>query len=196
MKAAEYLDGMATLFNKPMNAVSARMILDELNEFSEDEVLFALKKCVRELKYFPSVAEIISRIDDGRPSAEEAWALCPKTEYASVVWTPEIKSAYFVASSHLPNDPVAARMTFKEVYERELSFARAEKKKVKWEVSLGLDESGRKTALMNAVQKKRITEQQAISLLPSMDLQTEIHNDIKKLVSTSLNALENKNAER
>ena len=68
---------------------------------------------------------MLSRIDDGRPGAEEAWALIPKIEDPSGILTEEMQAAMRVAYGLLFDVPIAARMAFKEAYQREFQKARA-----------------------------------------------------------------------
>lgn len=158
---------MHSLFGKQMDKDAARVMIDDLSQYPEPAVLKALQRCRREIPRFPTIAEIIARIDDGYPGVEEAWALCPKTESDSVVWTQEIAGAFFAARTLLP-DPVAARMTFKEVYTKELQRARDERRSPKWYASLGHDQSSRDAVLIDAVTKKRISIEHAKGLVPEL----------------------------
>lgn len=59
---------------------------------------------------------------------------------------------------------VAARMAFKEVYEREV--AGAQNRLPEWEFTPGWDRSGRDLAVVDAAEKGRLTVAQARRLLP------------------------------
>lgn len=146
---------------------AARVMVSDLSVYPEDQVLNALVKCRRELKGRLTIADVISRLDDGRPGPEEAWAMIPKDEDASVVWTTEMAEAFGIASPHLNfGDHVAARVAFLEVYKRKVQFARDTGAAVRWIPSLGHDPRGREVALMDAVEKKRISALRALELLP------------------------------
>lgn len=145
----------AEIMNKDFSEDAARLLAEELAEYPEPAVLVALSKCRRELKYFPTLSEIIERINDGRPGPQEAWAMIPKDESASVVWTDEMAEAFGVARSLLP-DEIAARMAFLESYKTLVSNARNEKRDVWWTPSFGTDKSGREAAVIVAVQKGRL----------------------------------------
>jgi hypothetical protein len=77
-------------------------------------------------KFEPKPAHIIEQIEraarnDGRPGAEEAWAisLAANDEHDTVVWTHECAQAWGAASPILAlGDEVGARMAFKETYTR------------------------------------------------------------------------------
>ncbi len=60
-------------------------------------------------------------------------------------------------------------MAFKEVYEKNLSDARANGRPVKWSPSLGYNRSERKVAVLNAVEKNRITMDHAVMMLPELE---------------------------
>ena len=80
-----------------------------------------------------TVQDVVSRLDDGRPGAEEAWSMIPKNESESTVWTAEMSQAFGVCLGLLDSgDKVAARMSFKETYQRRVSQARENGKKVEW----------------------------------------------------------------
>lgn len=145
---------------------AAAMITSELSKFPLDSVLAALKRCCYEVKGRLSFADIVNRIEDERPGVEEAWALIPKSENDSVVWTTEMQEAYGACRALLMDgDPVAARMAFKESYTQITARGRAQGAPVKWEMSLGYDPSGRAAVLGEAVKKGRLPET-VLDMLP------------------------------
>jgi hypothetical protein len=128
----------------------------------------ALSRCRKELKPGQFCVEaIISRLDDGRPGPEEAWAMLPHDEYKTVVWTEEMSGAWGVAYPLLnEGETVAARMAFKESYNRLVTEAREKRVPAKWTASLGHDKAGREVVLLEAMQKGRLTANQVQGLLP------------------------------
>lgn len=155
-----------------INADAAKFLHDRLSEYPEQKVIDALNRCLAELKFFPSFSEIIDRIDDGRPQVEEAWALCPKNDSSAAYINEEIMEAWGVANSIINDtgDKVAARMAFKEIYERTVSENRSKGIKPKWWLTraYGLgSEIANEAALRVAVEKNRLPESSAIALLPS-----------------------------
>lgn len=122
-------------------------------------------------KYAPKPADILEIIDrikpDGRPGADEAWAMIPRDEYASCVMTQEMAEALHVAQPLLnEGDQVAARMAFKEAYARLVDTAKRAGMPAKWFPSLGQDKEARESCLAEAVRLGRLGAEHAIGLLP------------------------------
>lgn len=157
----------AELTMTELSVDAARLMAEDLAQYPEEQVLKALTKCRRELKSRMSLADIISRIDDGRPGAEEAWAMIPKNESGSVVWTDEMAEAFGIAYPLIADgDTVQARMAFTEAYRDRCNKARDAGIKVKWAPSLGHDPMGREHVLMDAVEKGKLTASHVSGLLP------------------------------
>jgi hypothetical protein len=156
----------AQIYGKDFTPEAAMILAGDLSEFPEQAVLVALSRCRKELRFFPTLAEIIARIDDGRPGTEEAWAMLPKDESASVVWTDEMAEAYGIARDLMDTDHVAARMAFKESYLRLVNDSREHKRPVRWTPSIGHDPRSRERALVEAVSKGRISHDHAQEFLP------------------------------
>lgn len=162
----EALANTALIYGRDLPKPARLMLLADLDAFTDEQVIEALNRCRMELRNFPTVADIVDRIDDGRPGPEEAWALLPKSEADSVVWCDEMAEAFGACRALLESDPVAARMAFRETYSKLLGQARASRRIPKWTPSFGSDASGRGAALKEAVMKKRLTEREATLLLP------------------------------
>lgn len=170
-KVANTLAAMAQLAGKQLSKQAADMLAFDLARFPEQSVLMALQRCRLELPRFPTTADILARLEDGHPGPEEAWAMLPKHEDDSAVWTSEISQAYGVVSGLLHDgNEIEARMAFKEVYSKLLSEARAMNRAPKWRVSLGHNPRTREAALREAVEKKRITMAEARQHLPEFGL--------------------------
>jgi len=142
-------------------------LVDALEKYSPNAVNKALLRCQTECRGSISLADIISRIDDGRPGAEEAWAMLPQIESHSVVWTAEMAGAY-AAVKDIWDQPVAARMAFKETYQRICAESKAKNLVVLWMFSPGTDENLQQRALIEAVEKNRITPARAMELAPHL----------------------------
>lgn len=154
-----------TELSKPALAVMA----NDLSSYPEEQVFAALVRCRKELRGRGTltIAAIIERLPDGRPSPEEAWAMIPRDELASVIWTDEVRQAWSVAIPLLKEgERVPARMAFLEAYRRIVQEARDAGKRPVWVPSLGTDLAGREQAVVEAVEKGRLTNEQAIPLLP------------------------------
>lgn len=145
----------------------------DLAPYPEPQVLAALDRCRRELRTFPTIADILARMEDGRPGPEEAWAMIPKDEIGSVIWTDEMRQAYGIVRELLAQDPVAARMAFREAYLRLITEARSSARPTRWSPSFGMDPAGRAMALQLAVHARRITDAEARALLPDYADMTE-----------------------
>lgn len=143
----------------------------ELQAWPEARVIRAIERCRREVKHRLTLADIIERLhqDDGRPGAEEAWARCLPAfdEAETAVLSSEMLEAMGAARPLLAErDKVAARMAFKEVYEKAVLEARAKNRPLKWEISLGFAKAGRETVLRRAVEAQELTFEQARAYLP------------------------------
>lgn len=157
----------AELTDTDLSEFAARIMAKDLSGFPENQVLKALEKCRKELKGKLRISDVIDRIDDGRPGHEESWAMIPKSESASIVWTREMAESFGIALPLIEaGDHVAARMAFIETYKSKCAEARNNGTPLKWEPSLGHDRNGREHVLMDAVERGRLTQNHALSLLP------------------------------
>lgn len=144
----------------------------ELSGYAEARVLRALERCRRELKHRLTLADIVQRLeeDDGRPGAEEAWARCLPAfdEAETAVLSGEMLEAMRAARPLLAErDKIAARMAFKEVYEKAVKVSRAENRPLEWQISLGFSVPGRQVPLERAVKAGELSSMQvAPYLLP------------------------------
>lgn len=146
-------------------------IVEELETYQIGDVMLALARCRKELRRL-ALADILDRLPTGHPGVEEAWGVVLPllgNEDASIVWTDEMREAYGAAAP-LKDDLVAARMAFKEVYAKAIGQARAERKKVAWKVSLGLDPHGRQAAIEKAIALGQLTYEHAKQLLPDVSI--------------------------
>ncbi|MDR6421318.1 hypothetical protein J2801_003606 [Paraburkholderia phenoliruptrix] len=151
------------------------MFVADLAGFSDGAVLKALSRCRREVRGVLTVSDVVSRIDDGRPGPEEAWAMLPRDEDTTVVWTDEMRAAWAIARPMLEADEdIPARMAFKEAYVKAVSEARENRTAVQWQVSLGHDRDGREQALKRAVELGRLSSDQARKLIPVKSSETSI----------------------
>jgi len=151
----------AEVIGHEISPAAANEMARELLAYPEHQVAAALGRCKRELSGRLALAAIIQRIDDGHLGVEEAWALIPRSEDETVVWTDEIAGAYGVCRGLLETDQVAARMAFKESYQRALTVARAERRPANWWVCAGHDQAGRVSAVKHALEAGRITAGEA-----------------------------------
>jgi hypothetical protein len=122
-------------------------------------------------EFVPVAAGIAKRcrLMDGRPGAEEAWAIAITScsEADTVVWTAECAEAFALCQPVLAlGDEVGARMAFKEAYIRIVTQARAEQRPAKWSTSLGWDPVKRQAALTRAAAAGLLPPPTVMALLP------------------------------
>ena len=184
----------AELTGTKISETAARVMTQDLLLYPSEQVLGALVKCRRELKGNLRIVDIIDRLDDGRPGPNEAWAMIPKSESASVVWTREMAESFGIALPLIEDgDHIAGRMAFIETYKSKCAESRNNGVPVKWEPSLGHDRNGRESVLMDAVVKGRLTHDHALSLLPHHE-QTEFGNKLLGCGSGSVSFVKNTDA--
>lgn len=128
-----------------------------LQPFPLQTVTVALRAYADENGEFAPVPNGIAkrcRLMDGRPGAEEAFALALTTldEQITVIWTQECAEAFFAAKPVLESaGAISARKTFIEVYERLVAAYRQQRMPVVWFTSPGLDKIGYEAAVKRAV---------------------------------------------
>lgn len=162
----------AELCGAKLSEAAAMMLVNDLSEYPEHQVLAALVRVRKTGKRF-SLGAVIEAIDqnDGRPGADEAWAMLPFDEDTTVVWTSEMRKAWgFAAPLWDMGDKFGARRAFVEAYEKEAEKAREQRATLFWEVSLGLDPNGREAPLRAAVERGLIPSDRLPALLPAPDM--------------------------
>jgi hypothetical protein len=165
------LDGVCSLLSRGAytpNAQNTALFFRALARFDIAAVRAGFDAHVSDPKngrFVPKPADIIGQIEgiaakDGRPEADEAWALALKCidEMQTVVWTAEIAHAWGIAKPVLDlGDKVGARMAFKAAYESATDKARSAREPIAWSVSLGFDEKARNTVISEAVALGRVS---------------------------------------
>lgn len=169
-----------------LSKMGARVMAMDLAQYPEDQVVGALNRCRRELKGRLTIADVLARLEDGRPAPEEAWALIPRDEAASAMWTDEMRAAFGVAYPLLAENLVQARMAFVERYKVEVQQARDEARPVRWEFSPGTDKDGRELVLLDAAEKGRISASGAAALLPYHRQDEGLHARLLALANKSV----------
>lgn len=163
---------------KPLSPKGKALFFRALEPYSLEVVSRAMTAHIRDPKrgsYQPTPADIVGQIEaasgmDGRPGAEEAWALCLPaiSELETVVWTAEMRDAFGTCRTVLERgDEVGARMAFKEAYTRMAADAVRNGRPVKWEISIGHDAQKREKAITHAVNFGRLPAPQVAGLLPA-----------------------------
>ena len=173
------LSAIMDVYGNTASAAATGVWWSALARFTIDQVRSAWSAHVQDPvagKFQPKPADIIGRLQvmDGRPGPEEAWAMMPRDEDTTVVWTQEMASAWGVALPLLnERDQVAARMAFTEQYRKLVQGARDRGEPARWSPSLGADQNGRERALMDAVDKGRLGADHVAGLLPYRSSGTE-----------------------
>lgn len=175
------LDGVASLLTRDAykpNATNTALYFRALQHHDIATIRAAFDAHVRDTsrgRFVPTPADVLAQIEtmshDGRPGAEEAWAMVPSSEDETVVWTTEMAEAYGACSPLIDaGDRIGARMTFKEVYAKAMEQAKRAGQAVTWQASLGTDLEKRKRALIAAVKAGRMTEERAHEACPALPL--------------------------
>lgn len=173
MPSRELIEAVAVtaeLCGRTFSEPAARVFVSDIARYPERDVLAALARCRREVRGLLTVQDVVSRIDDGRPGPEEAWAMLPLTEAQSVVWTEEMARAFGACVALIERkDYVAARMAFKEAYAKAIADARDAGRVVSWTPSLGTDKHGRTAVLQEAVADGRLSLEFAQQHFPELE---------------------------
>lgn len=156
-KILEALSVTAEVCGAPMSEAAARIVVRELSAYDESAVLLALRRCTRECKRSLTLADIIERISDGRPNANEAWARMPKGEQDAGAVTAEMLSAWGIAGSMFGDDPVGARMAFLEAYRDACQRSRDTGRQHLWQLSAGWDRHATLRAARQAIDDGLLT---------------------------------------
>lgn len=176
--SANLIDAIAVsaeLCGTQLSKPAATQLAQDLADFDELLVIKALARCRLELKGRLTVAEVLSRLDDGRPGPDEAWGLAVWSEATTAVITPEIASAMEAARPLMEaGDKYGAKQAFREVYVREVNRARQAGKPVNWYASLGWDSSEREGVIREAVATGKLTLAQAAADIPHLASDPEL----------------------
>lgn len=161
----------AELTTTHLSAIAQATMAKELMLCNADAVVVALQRCSREVRPGGfTLGAVLERIDDGRPGADEAWALAldAQDEACTVVWCAEIQQAFAIARPVLTaGDKIGARMAFRNAYDRLVRDARMQRKPAQWSPSLGWDQGQRHAVLTRAVETGMLTKQSIAGLLPA-----------------------------
>lgn len=125
-------------------------------------------------KWAMQPADLIAQIqgaigNDGRPGADEAWAIALRScdESDTVVWTQETAEAFAICQPVLAiGDEVGARVAFRDAYNRIVAAARGANRPVQWLASLGWDTRKREAVLTKAVTVGLLPAPAVAGLLP------------------------------
>ena len=175
--------------DKPTNPV-LRHWWDALKDYPLNVVIDCINKHVKKSKFAPKPADIIEQIitQDGRPTAEEAWAtaLLSSNEAETIIWTDEISQALSMGAGDLlaDGDKTAARMAFRDSYSRLVAQSRELGVPVNVWISQGHDTQRRGSAIEQAKAKGLISPAYAKSLM--IDYKAPINKKFLRLATTAI----------
>src|SRR5690554_4598892 len=116
----QLMNACAANYSVELDKSRLRVLWASLCEFEFSDVERSVMGCIKQCRFFPTVAEIIARIPsaaaDRHIGPDEAWtiALAAMDEFETVVWTKEIAEAKAIAQDvYDAGDTIAARMAFK-----------------------------------------------------------------------------------
>ena len=182
----EMLQATLEIYGTKLTQGAISIWVAALSEYSLEQLRGALSAYVKTAgtgHFAPKPADLIELLagDDGRPGAEEAWTTIPNGERATAVWTEEARQAFFSGACDLleRGDSIAARMAFKESYERIVRAARSNRLPCKWVVSLGWDVTDRQIKISEAVTLGRLSLESAKKALPMLEYHQEPGANLK-----------------
>lgn len=169
-KLLEHIAATAETMGQTISPTAAAMMVNDLSAYQTDDVLVALKIVRASASRFnlKAVIDALEKVcPDGRPGADEAWAMILKDEYTSAVMTEEMAEAYGIAVPLLNDgDKYGARKAFIEAYQRIVEKNKMDGIAPKWFPSLGRDPEMRVTVLQEAVRIGRIGAEHAERIVP------------------------------
>ena len=147
------------LGGESMSPAAARIFAEELSSFPLNQSLKALRKCSREVKGRLTLADVISRIEDGRPGKEEAWAMMPKGDQDSGAVTQEMATAFALCRDDFARgNENSAKATFYAKYIELVQASRDEGTPVNWFPSQGDDSAGHEQATHESRNRNRAAQ--------------------------------------
>ncbi|VWD60822.1 hypothetical protein BLA18628_07189 [Burkholderia aenigmatica] len=173
----EFMDELNLAFQAARQPLPSPQVLrlfwDRLTPYPLPMVLNAIGRHIDASEFAPTPASILKhlpKMSDGRPEADEAWALAIRSadERETVVWTQEIAEAWAIAAPVFDGDEIGARMAFKAAYARIVEQRRAAGAPVQWIKSLGHDPDLRETVLTEAVRAGRLQLADVRSVVPQL----------------------------
>jgi hypothetical protein len=184
----DILNGVMEVYGRDRSPTAIALWWKVLEKFDLADVEGALAQHVRTNRFAPTPADVVTIIceRDGRPGAEEAWAMIPRGEAESVIWTEEMAKAYGVCAPLISaGDYVAARRAFIDSYKSEVDKARLSGIPVKVSPSWGWDENSKESAVRAAIERGMLTHQRALVFLPTYEATQQgqaiaIANDVIK----------------
>lgn len=140
-----------------------------------EAAMFAHTQNPKRGQFVPKPADIVAALEemrrhDGRPSADEAWAIALQAldEQNTVVWTRETAAAWWLCMPVTQRDRVGGRKAFIASYERSVEQARVANEPVVWETTVGTNAEMRTLAIEQAAARNLITCLDAVALIANV----------------------------
>ena len=189
IRIAQALAVCAELTGTQLSDAATNAMLDELLPYDTDTVLAALNRCRRELTGRLTLAAILQRLDNGLPSADEAFGLLVEgwRNEALTVVVPEIAllaAGMGAFGLFQAGEKTGARMAFREAYVR----LAADVREACWTVSAGNDREQRIRAVEAAVRDGRLDARRAADYLPSEAVEERLRLENRPLLPHEIEA--------
>jgi hypothetical protein len=177
---AELLGGMMDLYGRKITPEAAGLWWGAFEAQALEAVRAAFSRYTQDPeqgRYPPTPAAVLGCLPasgGARIKADEAWAMALASfdEAATVCLTDEMLEAVSVAKTGWTSgDKVAARMAFKDAYERITGERRERGQAPVWTLSLGWDAERRATAAQEALRLGRMSAEQVRGHLPAPEPQ-------------------------
>lgn len=173
VKISEAINGTWLLVNNHvLTEFALDVFLEDTECYSFVDVMTAIRNARKQAKGRISIGDIMQHLEtlDGRPSAEEAWALAVKSldENLTIALTQETQEAWSSGASELLDigDKFNASRAYIEKYNQLVTAARDKNVPISWFVSLGDDKDQRDNVVRQAYKENKITKEHAETLLP------------------------------
>ena len=160
---------------------ATEVMASRLFRFTYPQVKAAIGRAIDESKYKITVAEIISRIDDGRPSPTQAWQSMSQFKESDAYYVPdEMHRAWCGVSTdmeHADNSiKIACRQSFLETYEKMCQESCDQGKPISYFLSqpqgIGREQKVLEV-ITKAIAQGQITTDKAVAYLPHMKSEIE-----------------------
>lgn len=168
-KTIRALKATVELCGSTFSEEAAEIFLEDITGYPEHQLIGALARCRREVRGRLTPKDVIDRLEDGRPTPDEAWAQVPKSERDSVVWTNEMAHAWSIAApAWFDGDRMGAARAFREAYIRAVSSSRDRRIQPEWTVSLGDDRHQAYNVIEAAVRDRKISIEAGLHAIPDL----------------------------
>lgn len=180
------------------SVAATKMAIADLSVYPFEPVKIALQRVRRECRGRLTLAAILDCLDDGYPSADEAWAQVSDgmTSEALTIVIPEIAqlAAGEARTLWINGDKYGARMAFTKMYDR--MKAQQQGAACKWVIEAGTDKEQRDAKVKEAVEMGRIQTQRALGYLADHSPETRELLQTGKVLTPEQRQLGQKNTGR